>query len=229
MDLGEKIRSARLEAGLSQRQLCGQDITRNMLSQIEHGTAKPSMKTLTILASRLEKPLSYFLDQEAPALPHRQLLETIALLKSAEEAISQEKYPHARQLLERAENRAELPELERHRLVLLSRIPGESLPEIVAALPSLDEELLLRAEEALDRQDWDRAQRLLAAAEDPDAPRWHWLRGRLLFAQRQYTPAAVHLTAAESSFPAACIPMLEECYRELGDFRNAYLYACKAR
>ena len=48
MELGEKLRQARLEAGLSQRQLCGEDITRNMLSQIEHGSAKPSMKTLQV-------------------------------------------------------------------------------------------------------------------------------------------------------------------------------------
>ena len=40
MELGEKIRQARLEAGLSQRALCGDVITRNMLSQIE--TALPS-------------------------------------------------------------------------------------------------------------------------------------------------------------------------------------------
>ena len=29
MELGEKLRNARLEAGLSQRQLCGDAITRN--------------------------------------------------------------------------------------------------------------------------------------------------------------------------------------------------------
>ena len=32
MELGEKLKQARLEAGLSQRQLCGEEITRNMLS-----------------------------------------------------------------------------------------------------------------------------------------------------------------------------------------------------
>ena len=46
MELGEKIRQARLDAGMSQRQLCGDEITRNMLSLIENGSAKPSMKTL---------------------------------------------------------------------------------------------------------------------------------------------------------------------------------------
>ena len=37
MELGEKLRQARLEAGLTQRQLCGDQITRNMLSLIENG------------------------------------------------------------------------------------------------------------------------------------------------------------------------------------------------
>ena len=65
MELGEKLRLARQEAGLSQRALCADRITRNMLSQIEHGTAKPSMQTLQYLAERLEKPVSYFLGEAA--------------------------------------------------------------------------------------------------------------------------------------------------------------------
>lgn len=64
MELGEKLRRARLEAGLSQRQLCGGEITRNMLSQIEHGVSNPSMSTLRYLAGRLGLPVSYFLDEE---------------------------------------------------------------------------------------------------------------------------------------------------------------------
>ena len=137
MELGEKIRLARLEVGLSQRQLCGEEITRNMLSQIEHGTAKPSMKTLTFLAARLEKPVGYFLDEEALVPANHQILEVLSMLKAAEEAIAQEKYPYARQLLARAENGPDLPSaLERSRLLLLGQIPGVDLSEIVAALPT---------------------------------------------------------------------------------------------
>ena len=53
MELGERLRQARINAGLSQRQLCGDEITRNMLSQIEHGTCNPSVSTLCYLAKRL--------------------------------------------------------------------------------------------------------------------------------------------------------------------------------
>ncbi len=74
MELGEKLRQARLEAGLSQRQLCGEQITRNMLSQIENGTARPSMDTLGYLAGRLGKSISYFLEETAVTSPNQQVM-----------------------------------------------------------------------------------------------------------------------------------------------------------
>ena len=70
MDLAEKLKAARLEAGLTQRQLCGDMITRNMLSQIENGAAKPSMATLRYLAQRLGKTVSYFLEEQAVVSPN---------------------------------------------------------------------------------------------------------------------------------------------------------------
>ena len=65
MKLGQLLKQARLDAGLSQRQLCGDRITRNMLSQIENGSAKPSMETLRYLAGQLGKPISFFLEESA--------------------------------------------------------------------------------------------------------------------------------------------------------------------
>ena len=73
MKLGQRLKQARLDAGLSQRQLCGDEITRNMLSQIENGSARPSMATLFYLASRLGKPVSFFLE-ENEASPNQSLL-----------------------------------------------------------------------------------------------------------------------------------------------------------
>ncbi len=74
MDLGQRLKQARLEAGLSQRQLCGEEITRNMLSQIEHGNAQPSVATLQYLAARLGKPVSCFLEEEALLSPNQQVM-----------------------------------------------------------------------------------------------------------------------------------------------------------
>ena len=74
MELGKKLRQARLEAGLSQRQLCGDEITRNMLSQIENGSARPSMDTLQFLAGQLGKPVSWFLEEQAVLSPNQSVI-----------------------------------------------------------------------------------------------------------------------------------------------------------
>ena len=74
MELGEKIRLTRREKGMSQRQLCGDRITRNMLSQIENGQARPSMETLRYLAAGLGKPVSFFLEEDAVASPNLSLI-----------------------------------------------------------------------------------------------------------------------------------------------------------
>lgn len=80
MELGQKILQLREAAGLSQRQLCGDVITRNMLSRIEHGTVRPSMATLSYLAERLGKPVSFFLDEKSVTSPN---VERMAAARSA--------------------------------------------------------------------------------------------------------------------------------------------------
>ena len=74
MELSQKLKQARLDAGLSQKALCGDRITRNMLSQIENGSARPSMDTLRYLAAQLGKPLSYFLEDDAVTSPNQELM-----------------------------------------------------------------------------------------------------------------------------------------------------------
>lgn len=74
MELAQKLKQARLDAGLSQKTLCGDRITRNMLSQIENGSARPSMDTLRYLAGQLGKPLSYFLEDDAVTSPNQELM-----------------------------------------------------------------------------------------------------------------------------------------------------------
>jgi Predicted transcriptional regulators len=64
MTLGNKIRMLRLDRKITQQELVGDFITRNMLSQIENDVATPSMKTLQYLAETLEVPLSYLVDND---------------------------------------------------------------------------------------------------------------------------------------------------------------------
>lgn len=63
--LGQRIKEARLAKKMTQTEVVGSFITRNMLSQIESGNAVPSMKTLTYLAKVLELPPSIFLSDTA--------------------------------------------------------------------------------------------------------------------------------------------------------------------
>ena len=220
MELGEKIRLARQEAGLSQRQLCGEDITRNMLSLIENGAAAPSMKTLTLLAERLGKPVSYFLDKNAPE--SSDLIPSADALRLAEEALAAGKDIYAAQLLRRATS----PLLLRDKLLLSARIPGADLEMICRSLPSLDPELLLRAEAALEAGLPDRCAHLLAAVEDRKSSRWNLLMGRLSMTRNRWAEAAEYLEKAEES---QAVPLLETCFRELGDYKRAYEYACRQR
>lgn len=71
MQLGERIRARRCELGLTQAALCGEEITRNMLSQIEQGKATPSLKTLFYLAEHLGVPVVYFFCAEGEEFFYR--------------------------------------------------------------------------------------------------------------------------------------------------------------
>lgn len=256
MTIGEKIREQRLELGLSQRQLCADKITRNMLSQIENGTARPSMDTLGYLAARLGKPVSYFLDETALASPNagrmeaaraafaaesyqealdllaeyqrpdavfdteRGHLENLCLLSLARQALDRGQVPYGMQLLDRIDqgNLYFGPVLYRELQLLACNLPDAD-----------DRELLLRAEKALNAVDPDRAIAYLNAAEDHENQRWNLLCGKAYFAQKSYEKAIPCLERAEKSDPKACLPALEVCFRELGDFENAYRCACKLR
>ena len=268
MELGQKIREARLEAGLSQRQLCADVITRNMLSQIENGSARPSMDTLRYLAERLGKTLSYFLEEQAVTSPNqdlmdraRQILEAgnygearscleryktpdpvfdreyhlilaMCLMELAKQAVSENRLPYAEALLQQAAEAGSAtpyytPAMERERVLLLASV--SPAPAVEAALQRDDRELLLRAEAALSRKEYDFSLACLDAAWDQNAPRWHLLRGNIKFELKDYDAAAVHYGAAEAVFPLQAYPRLEACFRELGDFKSAYEYACKQR
>jgi tetratricopeptide (TPR) repeat protein len=62
--LGERVRTARRELGLSQAQLAGEELTKGFISQLESGQVRPSIRSLQLIASRLSKPLDYFLGDE---------------------------------------------------------------------------------------------------------------------------------------------------------------------
>ena len=270
MNLGEKLRLARQEAGLSQRELCGDRITRNMLSQIENGSASPSVSTLRFLAQRLGKPVSFFLEEDGavscnletmelarkawdrgdfaqaaqalrdfrepdPVFQREwELLRLLTALALAEQALEEKREPYARELLEQAEALLDrmayaLPELHRRSVLLRARLRDAKPGELVRRLPSLDEELFLRAQAALAQGRPERCAQLLDAARNRENPDWYILRGRAYLSQEAYRQAARCFHAAEAAYPRETAAALERCYRELGDYRLAYQYACRSR
>lgn len=87
--IGHRIKEARLAKKMTQAEVVGDFITRNMLSQIESGSALPSMKTLAYLASVLGMPLSVLMADEPetgppaaePALAGRSPAAELATMK----------------------------------------------------------------------------------------------------------------------------------------------------
>lgn len=256
MELGEKLKNARLEAGLSQRQLCGDTITRNMLSQIENGSAKPSYTTLRILSSRLRKPVSFFLENapsenlellhrasqaepkaaiailEGYLKPDPMLDEWYCLLSArcrmalARQALADNRIPYARSLLEQVQDFA-LGEMAKKELILLEYAAGmASAEELVSQLPDNTEEMLLRAAAALEKEAYDSCICYLDGA-DRQPDTWFLLRSDALIGAKRYEDAIGCLLPLEEG--KEIYARLELCYRELGNFEKAYEYACKQR
>lgn len=259
MTIGQRVLQARQEAGLSQRQLAGTEITRNMLSAIEHGTATPSVATLRYLSERLGRPVGYFLGEDtgtpegweilsaarqafdrsefrrcaellaaggAGEILAREwaLLGLLARLALAKQALEEQRLPYARELLARlARDQDSCPYFTGQReLALLMARAGMDTP-----LPPDEEPLLLRAERALEREEPTEALRYLDACDRREDPRWHRLRGECAFRQGDWRTAANHFHKAEADFDLRS--RLEDCYRELEDYKMAYFYASGRR
>ena len=264
MELGQRLKAARLELGLSQRQLCGDVITRNMLSQIENGAARPSMDTLRYLSGALGKPLSFFLEEDAVTSPNqmvmdrarrtpdskavleileeyrapddvfdreRELLTRLATLDLADQAAAEGRTIYATSLLEDLGPLEEgycATELERQRLLLLAQVKPQLLEIVCRQLPSLDEELMLRAQAALCQKEYDRCGALLDAAEIKEE-RWYFLRGQVYLAKQDHEAALRCFKTAEEAYQGIIYPLMEQCAKELEDYKLAYEYACKQK
>ena len=256
MTLGEKLKQARLEAGLSQRQLCGDRLTRNMLSQIENGSAKPSMSTLCYLAQSLGKPISWFLEEEAVLLPNASVMEQarIALALGNLDALNRvlesfaepdPVFQEEKQLLafywhlRSAENALEDGRLPLARELLTEALETEGL-YITRDLRNRCRVLLTLAG-GTEKPEWDeeallaqaacaeglRRLEILGASQDKEAPHWQLLAAEALFSLKRYEEAA---RCYEKSTQSRQVwAKLEACYRELEDFKQAYQYACKQR
>ncbi len=64
MSIGEKIKARRKQLGLTQAQVSGDKISRNMLSLIESGNASPSLDTLYYIADKLNIRIEYLVSRD---------------------------------------------------------------------------------------------------------------------------------------------------------------------
>ncbi len=108
--LGKKIRTVRKEAGLTQTALAGAEFTPGFISQLEHGLVQPSLRSLEVLARRLNRPLHFFLtesgepidgqtlDLAEKLLEAERLAEAGTLLEPVEGALDQLREGRARAL-----------------------------------------------------------------------------------------------------------------------------------
>ncbi|MEA2662822.1 MAG: hypothetical protein QOH08_2394, partial [Chloroflexota bacterium] len=82
--LGERVRSARRAAGLSQAQLAGDELTKGFISQIESGLVRPSIRSLQHIAQKLGRSLDYFIADEPLAATKRVTFHRLAAEAAAE-------------------------------------------------------------------------------------------------------------------------------------------------
>ena len=73
MNIGEKIRELRIAKLMTQAELAGTQITRNMLSSIENGAAQPSLSTVLYIAKRLNVPAGFLLADEGDEIIYRKM------------------------------------------------------------------------------------------------------------------------------------------------------------
>jgi transcriptional regulator with XRE-family HTH domain len=62
--IGEKLKKLRILRGLTQNDLSGEHVSRNMICQIERGNGNPSLQTLQHLAKKLSVSPGYFMSDD---------------------------------------------------------------------------------------------------------------------------------------------------------------------
>src|SRR5207248_7812143 len=90
--LGLRIRKARMELGLSLAGVAQNDFSRAFLNQVELGRARPSTRTLQIIAERLKQPIEYFLQdpENSSVALELVLIEAASRLKQGDAASARE-------------------------------------------------------------------------------------------------------------------------------------------
>lgn len=233
MELGQRLKQARLEAGLSQRQLCGDTITRNMLSQIENGAARPSMDTLQYLAAQLGKSVSYFLEGSTASPNQDQMaaaraafasgnfdaaLEHLATYQTPDEIYDAE-YHFLRCLILLKQAEAETDAMHARQLL-------ESVKEAGKQTPYYGDELERRRLLCLAKIDAEHRAEILENL--PGENKELLLRAKTALEAGNFATANLLLDAAPSEYSADWLLLRGDCAMAAGDMTAAENWYLKA-
>ena len=223
MTLGRKIRLLRLERKLTQEELVGDFITRNMLSQIENDIAMPSMKTLHYLSDVLEVPLSYLVDSDNEHdfdnfLEYRQ--------GTREEILEDVERLHLSFLNNQIDDCMECCER-----LARTEVKGEFLSHYVKKQIELYRLRCLSIKELnMDADDY-----LKKIVDESDLCKYNMMLSEKFAQEKDMNNALECLKHAEEvigefpnhPFRAEVYKSLENCYVNLEDYKNAHLYSSK--
>ncbi len=285
MTIGQKIKEARLSRGLTQKELVGDRITRNMLSKIENDSATPSMKTLEFLAGQMGLPASYFLEDtrlsdgtspdglDEMRCAYREkrykdcidlletsrtcgttdegyLLHALACLGAATEALDRGDTASAREYADVADyyNKESIyysAKIDAEMSLVLAecalrmnveefQVNAREYERAVKAISYAGRYAAACAEYKALTGEYDEAERLLKEAGDQCRPecRRLYIQGRIFLGRGEYEKALEMFTQAESTAENGMLLSeiyegIEDCWRELGDFKQAYIFAKK--
>lgn len=286
MHLGEKIKAARLERHMTQKDVVGDYITRNMLSKIENGSATPSVKTLEYLASVLELPAGYFmsegtgdeitpgavaaarnyfreeeyegcihvledLDMDGGYRDEALLLLARSKIVLSKKAMADGRYQEAVRLAREAiDHNADSVYMSTafrtEALLLVARCTMEQKGNFASALDDYQKSYqdqglgefyrLTMAEYYIEQGELEKARKemdSIVRLSEATKPAYLMLQGRMELKDHQFLEAAKQLELAEelartsgsNHFMSSLYSMLEQCYREMEDFKQAYHYA----
>jgi len=282
MTLGQKIKQARIDAGLTQKELVGEHITRNMLSKIENDNATPSVKTLEFLAGRLGLSTAYLMSdltfsdgtspdgldemrraykegrfedciallqnsQTAGTTDEGYLLRSLADLAAAREYLAVYDYEKAKYFADSADyyNKQGLyysAEIDAEMSLILAECANILSPEefdenaaeyrrSIETISFADRFELAKAENLCITGDYKAAFEILSSL--PDMPTQNlrakklYIEGRAYMASGDYASARDWLLKSEEEgLCAKCLyAALEQCFKELDDYKSAYHYA----
>lgn len=91
--IAQRIYTARIAAGMTQRELAGTEFSKSYISAIERGKMIPSIPALTVLAHRLQVRIAYLVGEDTMQQAHSEKEATMRLGRA--EALIRQDQPHS--------------------------------------------------------------------------------------------------------------------------------------